>query len=411
MRKVRASSTRYAYLFVSVNLVLLVAFFVSMSISIRQVDASRIHYDRLVRDWFSLRLALIEERSGSNPMKQFARFDAELEAMGSSELLKAAEKLYVPLSNAAHIVIGEWTSLRPKLLTAIASPSPTGPNGAAWSTGAFQSSLLAIEGALDEFVGLQQRAIRLLLYFLGGTIVATIAIFFLVESELAGERRAAALVRSFASASLDAQERERERISRALHDSLAQELTLAMFEVGEQPGVDPGARTDEVQARLRSAVDWVRNLAHELHPTEIDQLGLAGAIRAYGHDIAGLRRSVVDVDVPDLTIAVPRDAAMNIYRIAQEAVTNSLRHADAARTLIRLEQRASELSLLVEDDGRGFRQRADGLPSGRRGLGIVSMQERARILGARLSIESRPNHGTRIRLTVPLSTPDAAGEP
>lgn len=401
MRQPKTGSTRYAYLFVSVNLVLLMAFFLSMSVSVRQIDASRSRYDRLARDWFALRLAAVYPSSKTDYADHLRRFDRSLYSMFHSELFGAAERLYRPLAASAGTMLESWQRLQPEL-AASAAPGSTKPaEGEARLSAVFQSALLSIEGTIGEFVGLQQRAIRILLYFLGATIVATVAIFFFVETELARERRAAAMVQSFARGSIDAQEQERERISRALHDSLAQELTLTMFEVGELTG--PLPTTIRINNRLKRSIDWVRDLAHELHPVEIDQLGLAGAIRAYCFDAAGAKRPRIECTANDLSFEVARGHAINIYRIAQEAVTNAIRHARASRIDVRLEEEDADLVLSVEDDGRGFNRPAILPATGRHGMGMVSLQERARMLHAELTVGSEPGRGTQIAIRMPVS--------
>ncbi|HUX13136.1 MAG TPA: sensor histidine kinase [Spirochaetia bacterium] len=403
MRRSKIGSTRYAYLFVSVNLVLLMSFFLSMSVSVRQIDASRTRYDKLARDWYALRLTMALHAPPPAAIDEFRGFDAALTSMFESDLFIAAEKLYKPLAHSANLLLGEWKLLRPDLAGAVLAGDRVSANDTATLVDGFQTRLAEIEGTIDEFVGLEQRSIRILLYFLGATIIATIAVFFLVESELESERRAAALVQTFAHGSIDALERERERISRALHDSLAQELTLTMIEIADLTQSRSAVTEGRIQSRLRSAIDWVRDLAHELHPAEIDQLGLAGAIRAYSYDVARANTVSVDWAGRELPFTVPRIAAINIYRIVQEAVTNALRHAFPKRIGVRLEVEMNWLVLAVTDDGKGFRYPIPRSLSGRHGLGLVNMAERARMLEAELEIESAPGLGTRIVMRVPIS--------
>ena len=402
MRQAKTSSTRYAYLFVSVNLILLVAFFLSMSVTVRQVDSSRARYDKLARDWYALRVTMVQPTSRSVSSERFHTFDHALEGMFRSELFAAAERLYKPLAISADAIMREWSQLRPRLADSVLHGDPYSAGGPENLVRPFQDALLGIGNTIEDFVSLQQRAIQILLYFLGATIIATVAIFFFVESELASERRAAALVQSFARGSIAAQEQERERIARALHDSLAQELTLTMFEIGDLTNSGSLATSERIKDRLRAAVDWIRGLAHELHPAEIDQLGLAGAIRSYCLDVAGSNQATVEWTVSDLPFSVSRAAALNLYRIVQEAVTNALRHANPQRIQVTLEIDAGYLLLVVEDDGRGFNRHTAFPPGGSARLGLVSMEERAHLLHAELAIDSAPNKGTRISVRVPV---------
>lgn len=405
MHSAARGSSRYAYLFVSLNLFLLLLFLVSSSLNLREVDSSRDRYERLVRDWFALRLLLSEQSLPRTWPDAFEQFADDVTGLVSSELIEAGSRLSEPMAISGQRLREAWNGLRPMLDRVVFSPGVPPPAMTAqldYQMEVFHGALLGLEVVLDEFVDLQQRALQILLYFLGATLLATIGIFFLVEAESSRERQAADRVQSLAQTTIGAQEQERARISHALHDALAQELSVALLEVGELADSETPLVVERIRRRLRGAVDWVRNLAHELHPAEIDQVGLASALSAYCSELTSTSAASLEWAISDEVCDVPRHIAINVYRIAQEALTNAMRHSSAGRIVMRLSLDAEGLLLTVTDDGIGFRGGAARASSESRGIGIVGMNERANMLDSSLDIESEPGGGTRVRLAVPV---------
>jgi signal transduction histidine kinase len=196
---------------------------------------------------------------------------------------------------------------------------------------------------------------------------------------------------------------ERNRLARELHDSVTQQLfgvVLAAESAGEllARGDPAGEQLRRVQALARGAMDELRSVVFELRPASLESEGLAQVLRKH---VEVLRR-VTGKEIR-LHVAAPPslgpEAAGQVFRIAQEALQNALRHADAGRIEVRLENGGGRLALSVADDGRGFDAAVPGL-RGRR-LGLTSMEERAGELGGRLAIDSRPGGGTTVRLDVP----------
>jgi signal transduction histidine kinase len=200
---------------------------------------------------------------------------------------------------------------------------------------------------------------------------------------------------------------ERNRLARELHDSVVQQLfgvTLAAESAGSLLARDPSAAAAQlarVQELARGAIEELRSVVSALRPASVEAEGLAGALRKHvdvlrrvtGREIA-LRDAGAAVAAP----ALRDDAAAQVFRIAQEALQNALRHAGAERIEVRLEA-GSPLVLTVADDGRGFDPGELSVRSQR--LGLTSMEERAAALGARLAISSRAGEGTTVRLEVP----------
>jgi two-component system, NarL family, sensor histidine kinase UhpB len=212
-------------------------------------------------------------------------------------------------------------------------------------------------------------------------------------------RRLEAERRRAGSAALHAQEEERARVARDLHDEVNQSLTgllLRLEAAREAAPPELEAELADTKALANQAMTELLSLARQLRPTALDDLGLAAAI---GGQVEQLARGeieaelLVDGDFSDLG----DDAQLVVYRVAQEALSNAARHSDAGRVEVRLRRiDAGGVVLEVADGGRGF-----AFDESERGLGIGGMRERALLIGGRLTIESRPGHGTTVRLTVP----------
>jgi two-component system sensor histidine kinase UhpB len=223
--------------------------------------------------------------------------------------------------------------------------------------------------------------------------VARIELAFLrMMRRLEAERRRAG------SAALHAQEEERARVARDLHDEVNQSLTgllLRLEAAREAAPPELEGELAETKALANQAMGELLSLARQLRPTALDDLGLAAAIEGQVGRLGGEIETVLEVegDFSDLG----GDAQLVVYRVAQEALSNAARHSGAGRVEVRL-RRADATGVLLEvsDDGRGF-----AFDESERGLGIGGMRERALLIGAELTIESRPGHGTTVRLAVP----------
>lgn len=207
---------------------------------------------------------------------------------------------------------------------------------------------------------------------------------------------------------LEAQELERTRIARDLHDSIGQALTAVKLTLEtRQRAMADGSLVDSVRV-IERAIDDVRSLSFELRPALLDDLGLPAALGAFARrqaDRAGLELSLA---VPPVARPIPRATATACFRIAQEAVTNVVRHARARRLDIALEAAGDMLGLVVRDDGVGFTPQEPGAPAEKH-LGLLGMQERAQLVGGDVRIESQPGTGTTVRARFPLRDGHDAG--
>lgn len=226
-------------------------------------------------------------------------------------------------------------------------------------------------------------------------LVALADAFNEMLARLREERRAGS------RAALLAQERERLRIARSLHDEAGQTLTAVALEI-ERAAAD-GADADPSQltaiaAQVHDTLDEIRRISRELRPEALDDLGLVNALIALSSRVA--RQGGIQVE-RDLSAQLPElaeDLELVVYRIAQEALTNVLRHSGARHCLVRLAVESGDLVLEVADDGVGIAAERGGET-----IGIQGMRERAMLVGGRLRVAPRPGGGTAVLLRAPLA--------
>jgi len=202
---------------------------------------------------------------------------------------------------------------------------------------------------------------------------------------------------------LEAQELERARLARELHDETGQALTSILL--GLKP-LEQSASDDETRASIAgvrelvvSTLQDVRRLAVELRPSALDDFGLGTAVERLVETFRERSGLQVDLEEQLATERVPGDVETTVYRIVQEALTNVAKHADATRVSILLVQRGASLVAVIEDDGRGFEPGAVADTA----LGLAGMRERVSLVGGRLRIESSANGKTAIVAEIPLS--------
>jgi signal transduction histidine kinase len=241
-----------------------------------------------------------------------------------------------------------------------------------------------------------------------GTLLLTSAYAGRLESrlrtQLERDARISSELQQTAAKVLNAQEEERRTIARELHDEVGQALTAIRVELdlAERSIPSPGgtALLAEAQSITDGALQTVRNLTQLLHPAALDDLGLPAVIDAAlrglerRYNVRGTLRQV------DLPARLPREIELAAFRIVQEGLTNVAKHARASRCDVRLTQLDDRLLVEVEDDGVGFVEDTDR-PIIARGLGLVSIRERAARLGGTFNILSRPGAGTRLVVSLP----------
>lgn len=202
----------------------------------------------------------------------------------------------------------------------------------------------------------------------------------------------------FARRLIETQESERHRIALELHDSIGQ--SLAVIRNRTLLGLD-AEETEKMREQLQQiseastlALQETREIARNLHPAQIDNLGLTAALRSLAKSIEAATGLKIEADIAEIPQeSLPYDASINIYRIVQESLSNVIKHSGASFAAVRLQIENQKIVLTIEDDGRGF---AEGPHPN--GLGLTGMHERSRMIGADLTIDSRPGEGTKVRL-------------
>jgi signal transduction histidine kinase len=212
-------------------------------------------------------------------------------------------------------------------------------------------------------------------------------------------------MRALASQVISAGDAERASLARELHDSTAQTLAAVMLEmsvaVNENRDQSLQPRLERVKAIAADVLDEVKLLAHTVHPRVLDDLGLEAALEHLAREAMVRSQVPVLVSVEALAEPLSKGVTSVLYRVAQEAVNNALKHAVPRTISIHVNVQAGVAHLEVRDDGSGF----DAKDAERRrpGMGLFTMRERAALVGGALEILSRPGAGTRVVATVPLS--------
>jgi len=210
-------------------------------------------------------------------------------------------------------------------------------------------------------------------------------------------------VRSLAGKLITAQDDERRRIALELHDDVVQRLGLLSIQLQSLEKSVPPEMTEahDVLSSIRqdaeAASTALRELSHQLHSSVLQHVGLPTALKGLCRTVSQEHRIAAEVEANEIHGSTD-EIDLGLFRIAQEALNNVVKHSNAADVKVRLVQDANQLHLEVNDNGIGFN------PSGQSiGLGMISMRERVRLLNGELLIESKPNMGTRIQVWVPLS--------
>ncbi len=219
-----------------------------------------------------------------------------------------------------------------------------------------------------------------------------------LTEDRARERRLAAQV-------ISAQDEERARVARELHDSTAQILTAVMLQLGAAARESASPALDARIATLRElaaeALEEVRSLSHTMHPRVLDDLGLAAALEWLARQARAQGTSDVHVAATEFQPPLPAPLAAAFYRVAQEAIRNAARHGEAEHVNVQLRQEGTTAILEISDDGLGFD--VASAEKRRPGMGLFSMRERIGLVNGRLSVSSAPGRGTRVMAKVPLT--------
>ena len=236
-----------------------------------------------------------------------------------------------------------------------------------------------------------------------------------ILEDVTEERRRGRQATRYAALVVAAEEDQRRRLARELHDEPLQlflHLARRLENLGRVAGVPGGVAAELGDARLQAlaAAGRLRTLARDLRPPALDQLGLAAALSSFLADVDEETGMSVDLDVTGDPVRLAADVELGAFRIVQEAVRNTVRHAGADKVRVRVQFGADQLEVEVADDGTGF-VRHQETDADRGHLGLLGMAERAHLLGGSLEVRTAPNAGTAVAAVLPRDAPGSDARP
>ena len=208
---------------------------------------------------------------------------------------------------------------------------------------------------------------------------------------------------------IEAQEKERRRIARELHDDICQKLALLSVELQQARGGLNGSspetkeQLEEMYKHCSGIALDVQNLSHQLHSSKLDYLGLTAAVRGFCRELAKKHKLNIDFKDNNVPSHLPTDTSLCLFRVAQEALHNAVKYSGTKQFEVQLNGTGDQVQLVVSDAGAGFDVE---MAKKDRGLGLVSMQERVSLVHGQFHIESKPREGTIIVASVPLIAED-----
>ena len=226
-----------------------------------------------------------------------------------------------------------------------------------------------------------------------------------VIQDITERRQAEAALHELSGRLIGAQEEERRRLAKELHDGLSQNLALLAIELelyGQQPPQAPeqiAIRMRELSAHTTALSREVHRLSHALHPAKLDQLGLAAAIGGFCRELEAGGMLSVRFTARDVPRVLPADTTLCLYRVAQEALQNVIKHSGVKEATVELSFHGDAISLSVSDEGVGFDPSAAPPADS---LGVVSMRERVRAVNGAIRWDSGPSTGATVRVRIPL---------
>ena len=243
------------------------------------------------------------------------------------------------------------------------------------------------------------------------TVALTISPIVDAEGEVTGKsaiarditerKRAEEVLSGMSRRLIEAQEQERTRIARELHDDINQRLALLAVEleqVRENP-IEPEDRLQELQRKTQEIANDVQALSHELHSAKLEYLGAISGMRSWCREFAERRKMEIDFKSSEGLSSVSSDVGLCLFRVLQEALHNAARHSGVGRVEVQLSEYAGEIHLVINDQGRGFE--IERAMQGK-GLGLTSMQERVRLMNGQIHIRSTPMAGTTVHVQLPF---------
>jgi signal transduction histidine kinase len=225
------------------------------------------------------------------------------------------------------------------------------------------------------------------------------------REDVTRHKQAEEALRTLGGRLINAQEEERSRVARELHDDLNQQLAILSIELEQLRQKMPKDRADlqacvgQLRTKAQEISLEVHRLSYQLHPAKLDHLGLAAAIKSLCEELSEHREIRIDLQQQDLPAALSKEVTLCVFRIVQESLNNVIRHSGARNAQVVLRKISNSLHLRVSDQGCGFEMESSRTKNG---LGFLSMRERLRLVGGEISIRSQPLTGTEIDVVVPI---------
>jgi PAS domain S-box-containing protein len=229
--------------------------------------------------------------------------------------------------------------------------------------------------------------------------------FVCTMMDVTERKRAAEALAGVSRKLIEAQEQERARIGRELHDDIGQRLAMLAIEL-QQLREDPPdlpeicSRMSELQKHTTEIAADIQTMSHELHSSKLEYLGIAAAMRGFCKEFGEQQKVETEFKIADLPKSIPPDISLCLFRVLQESLHNSAKHSGVRHFKVRLWGTSGEIHLSVVDFGSGFDPQ---VAKKGRGIGLISMEERLKLLNGSLAIDSHPNRGTTVHARLPLS--------
>ena len=210
---------------------------------------------------------------------------------------------------------------------------------------------------------------------------------------------------------LEAQEQERSRIARDLHDDISQRLALLVNDMGgvendlPESAAETRSRIHAIGERASEICTDIQDISHQLHSSKLQYLGIAAAAKIFCKEFSEHEKLEIDFHSIDVPPAVPYDISLCLFRVLQEALHNAAKHSGAPHLDVNLRGAPGEIQLTIRDSGIGFDPEE---AMKRNGLGLISIRERVGLVGGTFSISSRPHSGTEVSVRIPISTSEQA---
>lgn len=220
--------------------------------------------------------------------------------------------------------------------------------------------------------------------------------YLAIRYEITNRKRFEEDLQKMTTRVIEVQEEERKRISRNLHDGLGQNLYSHLITINLLQSQINHPLIEQIERETTQLIEEIREISWELRPAVLDDLGLVPAIRTYLGRFSDFHKIKIKFDC-NLHKRIPINKELTIYRIIQESLTNIRKYAETEQAYVSIKEWDHKVKVMIEDQGKGF----DSTKSAR-GVGLFSMEERARAVGGTLSVSSAPSNGTQITLEVPL---------